>query len=57
LLRICVSISAIKIFAKATAILVKKDIQAVKQKAELGFLSALAKFNHRRLERQKNKLR
>lgn len=35
----------------------KKDIQAIKQKAEQGFLSALAKFNHRRLERQKNKLR
>ena len=34
----------------------KKDIQAVKQKEEQGFLSTLAKFNHRHLER-KNKLR
>jgi len=35
----------------------KKDVQAVKQKAEHGFLSALGKFNHHHLERQKNKLR
>jgi len=34
----------------------KKDIQAVKQKAEQGFLFSLAKFNHCRLDRQKNKL-
>ena len=35
----------------------KKDIQAVKQKAERGFLSALTRFNYRRLEKQKIKLR
>ena len=35
----------------------KKDIQAVKQKAERGFLSALTRFNNRRLEKQKIKLR
>ena len=34
----------------------KKDIQAVKQKAEQGFISALAKFHYRRLEQQKIKL-
>ena len=33
----------------------KKDIQAVKQKAEQGFISALTKFHYRRLEQQKNK--
>ncbi|XP_068755861.1 uncharacterized protein [Montipora capricornis] len=35
----------------------KKDIQAVKLKAEQGFLSALTRFNHRRLEKQKTRLR
>ena len=34
----------------------KKDIQAVKQKAEQGFISALTKFHYRRLEQQKIKL-
>ena len=35
----------------------KKDIQAVKLKAEQGSLSALTRFNYRRLEKQKTKLR
>ena len=35
----------------------KKDIQAVKLKAEQGFLSALTRFNHRHLEKQKTRLR
>ena len=34
----------------------KKDIQAVKQKAEQGFISALTRFHYRRLEQQKTKL-
>ena len=33
-----------------------KDIQAVKLKAERGFLLALARFNHCRREKQKTKL-
>ena len=35
----------------------KKDFQTVQQKAEHGFLSALTKFNYRRLQKQKIKFR
>ena len=35
----------------------KKDIHAVKLKAEQGFPSALTRFNHRRLKKQKTRLR
>ena len=34
----------------------KKDIKAIKQKAERGFVEALTKFHYRRLEKQKQKL-
>ena len=33
-----------------------KDIKAIKQKAERGFVEALTKFHYRRLEKQKQKL-
>ena len=35
----------------------KKDIKAIKQKAERGFVEAVTKFHYRRLEKQKQKLR
>ena len=34
----------------------KKDIKALKQKAERGFVEALTRFHHCRLEKQKTKL-
>ena len=34
----------------------KKDIKAIKQKAERGFVEALTKFHYGRLEKQKQKL-